>query len=54
MVTHANVSHHTRSFAQSLDLGPDSVFCSWLPAYHDFGLIGMLLVPWAWEPRPTS
>lgn len=45
MVTHANVSHHTQSFAQSLDLGPGSVFCSWLPAYHDFGLIGMLLVP---------
>lgn len=45
MVTHANVAHHTRSFAQSLDLGPGSVFCSWLPSYHDFGLIGMLLVP---------
>ena len=45
MVTHANVSHHTRIFAQSLDVTPDSVFCSWLPTYHDFGLIGMLLTP---------
>ncbi len=45
VVTHANVLHHHDAFTTTLDLVPDDVFCSWLPGYHDFGLVGMLLVP---------
>jgi len=45
VVTHANVLHHHEAFTTALGLTPDDVFCSWLPGYHDFGLVGMLLVP---------
>ncbi|NDO91057.1 fatty acyl-AMP ligase [Cellulosimicrobium composti] len=45
VVTHANVLHHHDAFTTALGLTPDDVFCSWLPGYHDFGLVGMLLVP---------
>lgn len=45
VVTHANVLHHHHAFTTTLGLVPDDVFCSWLPGYHDFGLVGMLLVP---------
>ncbi|WP_264030997.1 fatty acyl-AMP ligase [Cellulosimicrobium sp. SH8] len=45
VVTHANVLHHHDAFSTTLGLVPEDVFCSWLPGYHDFGLVGMLLVP---------
>ncbi|MBD5785589.1 AMP-binding protein [Cellulosimicrobium terreum] len=45
VVTHANVAHHHEVFVRELGLTPRDRFCSWLPAYHDFGLVGMLLVP---------
>lgn len=45
MVTHANIVAHGSSVASVLRLTPDAVAVSWLPAYHDMGLIGTLLIP---------
>ncbi|WP_181064472.1 fatty acyl-AMP ligase [Pseudoclavibacter sp. AY1F1] len=45
VVTHANLTAHARASSRALGLDGDDVFCSWLPIHHDFGLIGMLLVP---------
>ncbi|WP_381561602.1 AMP-binding protein [Streptomyces eurythermus] len=42
-VTHAGVLDNTAVFAERFGLGPGRPFCSWLPLYHDFGLIGGLL-----------
>jgi acyl-CoA synthetase (AMP-forming)/AMP-acid ligase II len=45
IVTHGNIKHHHDTFVTELGLTSADIFCSWLPGYHDFGLIGMLLVP---------
>jgi amino acid adenylation domain-containing protein/thioester reductase-like protein len=47
IVTHRNLAHHLDSFRERHGFGPDTTFGSWLPMYHDMGLIGKLLpVPW--------
>ncbi|MEB2286139.1 MAG: AMP-binding protein [Myxococcales bacterium] len=45
MVTHANLLAHGACVAAVLALDADAVAVSWLPAYHDMGLIGTLLIP---------
>ncbi|MGO3130277.1 MAG: amino acid adenylation domain-containing protein [Alcaligenes sp.] len=45
MVTHANLMANERVMEQTLGLRAEDVFSSWLPLYHDMGLIGGLLQP---------
>jgi acyl-CoA synthetase (AMP-forming)/AMP-acid ligase II len=45
MVSHGNLIHNLSLIAQSHGLGEDTRVASWLPPYHDMGLIGSLLAP---------
>ena len=42
-LSHANLLANIRAMAQVLQATPDDVFVSWLPLYHDMGLIGAWL-----------
>jgi 1-acyl-sn-glycerol-3-phosphate acyltransferase len=42
-LTHANVLANIRALGQALAVRPDDVCVSWLPLYHDMGLIGAWL-----------
>ncbi|WKB55458.1 non-ribosomal peptide synthetase [Eleftheria terrae] len=43
MVSHANLMANERAIEASMSVRDDDVFVSWLPLYHDMGLIGGLL-----------
>jgi len=43
MLSHANLLANIRVMGEVLEVGPDDVFVSWLPLYHDMGLIGAWL-----------
>jgi fatty-acyl-CoA synthase len=43
MLTHANLLANMRVIARGVQLGPEDVGISWLPLYHDMGLIGAWL-----------
>src|SRR5258706_6274089 len=43
VLTHANLLANMRVIAQGVQLGPEDVGISWLPLYHDMGLIGAWL-----------
>ncbi len=43
VLTHANLLANIRAMGQAVQAGPDDVFVSWLPLYHDMGLIGAWL-----------
>ncbi len=43
VLTHANLLANIRAMGAALDLGDDETFVSWLPLYHDMGLIGAWL-----------
>ncbi|HKN95468.1 MAG TPA: fatty acyl-AMP ligase [Pseudonocardiaceae bacterium] len=46
MVSHANLVANCLAMAANLgDADPRRVSCSWLPPYHDMGLIGAILLP---------
>lgn len=48
MVTHGNLAHNLRAILATFQLAePDTPFeaVSWLPPYHDMGMIGAILVP---------
>nr|WP_163500592.1 condensation domain-containing protein [Halomonas socia] len=45
MVSHGNLMANERAIATGFSIGADDVFVSWLPLYHDMGLIGGLLQP---------
>ncbi|MDR2032852.1 MAG: fatty acyl-AMP ligase, partial [Azoarcus sp.] len=45
MISHANLMANERGMEETLGLRADDVFASWLPLYHDMGLIGGLLQP---------
>ncbi|MCC7483393.1 MAG: AMP-binding protein [Burkholderiales bacterium] len=40
VLTHANLLVNIRSMGRALRVDPSDVFVSWLPLYHDMGLIG--------------
>ncbi len=42
-VTHGNLLHNQRLIQEACGHGADSVFVTWLPLYHDLGLIGNVL-----------
>ncbi|MHB8502330.1 MAG: AMP-binding protein [Candidatus Acidiferrales bacterium] len=43
VLTHANLLANIRAIGEALELGPSDVGVSWLPLYHDMGLIGAWL-----------
>ena len=43
VLTHANLLANIRAMVDRCDVRPDDVFVSWLPLYHDMGLIGAWL-----------
>jgi 1-acyl-sn-glycerol-3-phosphate acyltransferase len=45
MLTHANLLADVRAIGEALGLRNDDVGISWLPLYHDMGLIGAWLMP---------
>ncbi|ASU38877.1 hypothetical protein hmeg3_11650 [Herbaspirillum sp. meg3] len=45
MVTHANLMANEAAIQERLGVRSDDTFVSWLPLYHDMGLIGGLLQP---------
>ena len=40
VLTHANILANVRAMGEALEASSDDVFVSWLPLYHDMGLIG--------------
>lgn len=65
MLTHANLLANIRAMGRAAGAGPGDVFVSWLPLYHDMGLIGawmgglyfafplVVMPPTAFLNRPT-
>ena len=45
VLTHANLLANIRAIGEVVELGSDDVGVSWLPLYHDMGLIGAWLTP---------
>ncbi|MEM6807487.1 MAG: AMP-binding protein, partial [Bacteroidota bacterium] len=45
MVSHSNLLANQRSLSKLTQSHPDSVYVSWLPLFHDMGLIGTALQP---------
>ncbi|KAJ0406452.1 hypothetical protein ATCC90586_001931 [Pythium insidiosum] len=43
MLSHGNLNHNLRTISSALIAGRDTVVVSWLPQYHDMGLIGAYL-----------
>jgi acetylornithine/succinyldiaminopimelate/putrescine aminotransferase/acyl-CoA synthetase (AMP-forming)/AMP-acid ligase II/predicted amino acid dehydrogenase/acyl carrier protein len=43
MVSHGNLLHNEAVIKSALAQGPDTVIVSWLPLFHDLGLIGNVL-----------
>ncbi len=45
MITHRNILHNSEVIRASFNHDPDLIVVTWLPPYHDMGLIGTLLQP---------
>jgi amino acid adenylation domain-containing protein len=45
MLTHSNLLHNAVMTYRMMEHSPNSTFVSWLPTYHDMGLIGGILQP---------
>lgn len=45
LLTHAAICHNLDGAVVAADLRPDDTLVSWLPLYHDMGLIGLLTIP---------
>ena len=45
MLTHGNLIANCRMITESFELTNQSRACTWLPAYHDMGLVGGILNP---------
>jgi 1-acyl-sn-glycerol-3-phosphate acyltransferase len=45
LLTHENLLANIRAIGAALEIGPSDVGVSWLPLYHDMGLIGAWLTP---------
>jgi amino acid adenylation domain-containing protein len=43
VLTHANLLHNEAMINAAMPQGPDAVLVSWLPLFHDMGLIGVAL-----------
>nr|AQA28568.1 acyl-CoA synthase [Nostoc sp. UIC 10110] len=45
MISHGNLLHNSDCIKQSFELTPDSVSVTWLPSFHDMGLIDGIIQP---------
>ncbi len=45
LLSHENLLANIRAIGEALNIGPSDVGVSWLPLYHDMGLIGAWLTP---------
>lgn len=66
LLSHHNLLSNIRAYGKAVNVTPESVAVSWLPLYHDMGLIGMwlgslyygiplvLLTPFTFLNRPES
>ncbi|MBD2494898.1 non-ribosomal peptide synthetase [Nostoc sp. FACHB-280] len=45
MISHGNLLHNAQTTRQFMEHSPASKFVTWLPMYHDMGLIGGILQP---------
>lgn len=45
MLSHENLLHNAARTAEMMEITSESRIISWLPPYHDMGLIGMILQP---------
>jgi acyl-CoA synthetase (AMP-forming)/AMP-acid ligase II len=45
MVSHGSLMTNARVFEEGMSINENDIFVSWLPLYHDMGLIGGLLQP---------
>lgn len=48
-LSHRNILGHIRVVGTHLDLNPDDVAVTWLPLYHDMGLIGNVITTLYWQ-----
>ncbi|CAN0356334.1 unnamed protein product, partial [Ectocarpus sp. 4 AP-2014] len=53
MVSHGNLLHNTKLISESYQAPQDGLGVTWLPLYHDMGLIGGILQP-IYFGRPTT
>ncbi|HEX9188202.1 MAG TPA: fatty acyl-AMP ligase, partial [Vicinamibacteria bacterium] len=45
MVTHANLVRHCADIAEAWGYGPDGASVTWVPHFHDYGLVDGILLP---------
>ncbi len=45
MVSHKNLLHNSEFIKSAFELTPDSISVSWLPSFHDMGLLGGIIQP---------
>ncbi|MEN0110907.1 MAG: fatty acyl-AMP ligase, partial [Planctomycetota bacterium] len=53
MVSHGNLMHNTAMISQGFQARPAAIGVTWLPLYHDMGLIGGIIQP-IYFARPTT
>ena len=53
VLSHGNLLHNLELISNAFRIDEDSVGVSWLPPYHDMGLIGGILAP-LYKGRPTA
>ncbi|MGH2865258.1 MAG: AMP-binding protein, partial [Solirubrobacteraceae bacterium] len=44
-VTHGSLAANIRMMVETFGLSEDTVMCSWLPPFHDMGLVATILMP---------
>jgi acyl-CoA synthetase (AMP-forming)/AMP-acid ligase II len=49
MLTHSALINNMRAIGEKLELTPEEIAVTWLPLYHDMGLIGNLLTALYWD-----
>ncbi|AFZ22819.1 thioester reductase-like protein [Cylindrospermum stagnale PCC 7417] len=45
MVSHKNLLHNSELIKSAFEVTPDSISLSWLPSFHDMGLLGGIIQP---------